>query len=112
MNYKKPRATVRTGPESHGAQRLRRYMLARGWFLKKLHGGKYQAGLPDFVAMHSVHGLRWIETKAKGGKLRASQSHTFSLFEKHGQQVYVLKDETEYSILFKPKGNWKEYIRI
>ncbi len=111
MKYKKPRRTVRTGPEDKGSRRLRLKMQTEGWYVKKLHGGKYQSGLPDLVAMHPIHGLRWIEMKAPGGKLRSSQIHTFNLFEKHGQEVYVLESEKDYRKLFNKKGNWLQYVR-
>lgn len=111
MDYKQPRKNVKTGPEAAGAMRLRRYMLARGWYSKKLHGGKYQSGLPDNVYMHSLHGLKWIETKAPGEWLRPSQVKCFGEFEKYGQQVYVLEDEQDYPKLFKTTGNWRAYIR-
>ena len=111
MDYKQPHKNVRTGPEATGAMRLKRFMIAKGWSLKKLHGGKYQEGLPDYVCMHSLHGLKWIEMKAPGGKLRQSQIKCFGEFEKYGQQVYVLEDEQDYPKLFKTTGNWRAYIR-
>lgn len=110
MDFIPPRRTVRTGPEAKGLQRLCLYLRARGWYIKKLHGGKYQSGLPDLLALHSVHGLRWIEMKAPNGKLRVSQINEFCKMEKHGQQIHVLEDESHYERLFKP-GNWRSYQR-
>ena len=84
-------------------------MIADGWFLKKLHGGYYQSGLPDYVAWHPKHGQRWIETKAPGGKVSRVQFEMFKIMEKYGQHVYVLEDEKDYHRLFEPEGNWFEY---
>lgn len=108
MHYKIPRRTVRTGPEAKGALRIRRYLEARGWLVIKLHGGKYQSGLPDFFIIHIVHGLKWMETKAKGEKLRRSQLGMFGLLDKFGQEVFVLTDEQDYPKLFN-KPNWREF---
>jgi len=112
MNYKRPRNTVRTGPEAKGALRLRRYMEARGWMIKKLHGGKYQSGLPDLLCLHILHGLRWIETKAPKEKLRYSQEIFFAKMNKYGQKVYVLRDEKDYELLFQENDNWRQYRRL
>lgn len=87
-------------------------MSVRGWFTYKLHGGKYQSGLPDLIALHPIHGLRWIEMKTPGEKLRASQAKLFAIFERFGQQVYVLESIEHYRRIMKPKGNWKNYVRI
>lgn len=114
VEYNSPRRSVRTGPEAHGANRLIRYMEARGWGFQKLHGGLYQQGLPDYFAMHPVHGLRWIEMKAPGKKLRPSQIQTFEFMNKFHQPVFVLHDEKEYCLLFdglyKQFGNWRGHI--
>lgn len=110
MDFKLPRNTVRSGPEAKGSARLQLYMRGRGWFVKKLHGGKYQSGLPDLIAMHSIHTLRWIETKAPGEKLRHSQISMFKMFNRYGQKVYVLEDEKDYWKLFDKKDNWICYV--
>lgn len=110
MDFKPPRNTVATGPEAQGSKNLKKFMEARGWKLMKLHGGKYQSGWPDYVAMHLVHGMRWIEMKAPGGKLRPSQVQKFNTMTKYGQEVYVLRDEKDYHVL-NGKGNWLEYVR-
>lgn len=106
MNIKKPRGR----PEDKAAGRLRRYMENKGWMVKKLHGGKYQSGLPDLVAFHAIHGLRWIETKNIGGKLRVSQRELFADMALHGQKVFILHDQTDYAILFSKHDNWRSYI--
>lgn len=110
MNFKLPRKTVRSGPEMQGASRLRTKMEAIGWHLEKLHGNKYQSGLPDYIAIHIEFGHRWIETKAPGEKLSSRQHLKFALFERKGQKIYVLENETHYDKLFK-EPNWKNYIR-
>ena len=108
MQYKK----AREQPEHREQERLRKYMATRGWYTKKLHGGKYQSGLPDLLAMHCIHGIKWIEMKVPGEKLRASQIAEFARFEKCGQEVYILESIEHYRRIFKPKGNWKEYVRL
>ncbi len=112
LQYKNPKITVKTGPEAKGAKRLRLHMRAKGWYIKKLHGGRYQSGLPDLLCLHSLHGHRWVETKSPGGKLRQSQIHEFTIMEQHGEQIYVLEDEKDYMKLFNKKGNWLQYVRM
>lgn len=111
MEFKPPRNTVATGPEAVGSRRLKKYMEGQGWYLKKLHGGAYQSGMPDYVAWHPRYGQRWIEMKAPGGKLRHSQISMFRIMEKYGQHVYVLESEKHYGRLFSEKGNWFSYVR-
>ena len=109
MDFKLPRNTVRTGPESKGSERLQLFMRSKGWWCKKLHGGKYQSGLPDLLALHPLHGHRWIETKAPGEKLRPTQRKMFAMFNRYRQKVYVLEDEKGYWKLFDKKDNWLTY---
>ncbi len=100
----------RTKPEAVGAGRLRRHMEARQWLIKKLHGGKYQSGLPDLLCLHAQFGLRWIETKAPSGKLRRSQRDFFADMAVHGEKIWVMFDETDYHKLFDRLDNWRDYI--
>lgn len=106
MDFKRPRKRI----EFSESNKLRRYMEERGWLIKKLHGGKYQSGFPDLVAMHPEHGLRWIETKAPGGKLRPSQRKFFAVMSTHGQLIFVLHSVKDYPLLFSKYDNWISYI--
>lgn len=112
MDFKPPKHTVHTGPEAVGARHLRLYMMKEGWHIEKLHGGKYQSGFPDLLCLHPRYGIRWIETKAPGGKLSSRQIEKFHKFKKYGQQIYVLEDETHYSRIFEEVGNWERYVRL
>ena len=105
MNFKKPRKK----PEAGGAVRLRTYMEARGWYLKKLHGNKYQEGMPDYVAFHSKHGMRWIENKTLTGRLTPSQKKVFVEMAIRGEKIFILFDETDYDRLFAEYDNWRDY---
>ncbi len=107
MKFKQPKKQT----ESIGANRLVMYMRAHGWIIDKLGGGPYTVGWPDFFAWHPQHGLKWIETKAPGGKLRKSQIDRFKRWSRAGLDVYVLEDETHYRRLFAQHPNWREYIR-
>ena len=109
MNYTTPKHRGR--PEGVGQDGLVRYMRARGWWCKKIHGGKFQSGLPDLYCCHPQYGQRWIEMKAPGGKLRSSQVQNFGEMKRHGVDVFVLESEKHYGRLFK-NANWMEYMRI
>ncbi len=104
MIYRKPK----TQPESVGAARLRRYMEARGWFLKKLHGNKFQSGMPDYVAFHATYKMRWIENKTLEGRLKPSQVRCFTEMAEKGEKIYVCFDEVDYDKLFGP-DNWRDF---
>ena len=107
MNYKHPR----TQPETIGANRLRNKLLTKGWtIIDKVGGSVYTTGWPDLFCFHPTHGVRWIETKALGGKLKPSQVKRFDRWRKAGLGVYVLENEKHYYRLFKPP-NWENYIR-
>lgn len=109
LNFKSPKRTVRIGPEYYGAKRLRQYMEVQGWYIKKLHGSKFQSGLPDLICFHPVYGIRLIETKAPGMKLRDSQRDEFLRITKAGGKIWVCEDEKHYGRLLK-EPNWVDYI--
>lgn len=110
MKYRQPRRTVRTGPEKKGQDKLIAFLQSKGWHVEKLHGGMYQQGFPDLYAIHPIHEDRWIEMKAPGGKLRKSQKIKFPIWTRYGKQVYVLEGPEHYARLFKPRGNWLNYL--
>lgn len=110
MNFK--HSSSRSQPEQASSIRLRRYMKAQGWYVKKIHGGKYQSGLPDLYCHHPQHGHRWIETKVPKGKLSDSQIQEFTRLHKACDKIYVLEDETHYYRLFATRDNWMEYVRL
>lgn len=109
MDFRPPRKM--TAPEAEGAKRLRKLMHAHRWHTEKLHGNRYQSGLPDLMAFHIKHGFRFIETKAEAshGKLSVRQVVKFTLLEKHGAHIWVCRDERDYYVLFK-EPNWRMFI--
>ncbi len=106
MIYKTPRKK----PEQTGSIRLRRFMESKGWFIKKIHGSKFSKNWPDSVAFHIQYGLRWIEFKKAGGKVSQGQMQQFAIFHRYGQEVYILRDEKDYMLLFNKIGNWGDFI--
>ena len=85
-------------------------MKSKGWFIKKIGASRFNIGWPDYYAYHAAHGHRWIEAKAPGGKLRASQSKLFAEMTSLGDKVYVLEGPETYGRLFK-EPNWRQYRR-
>lgn len=112
MIYRKPKRTVRTGPEQRGANRLMIYMRARGWTCMKLGGGKFTVGWPDYYCFHKAYGHRWIEMKKPGGEIRQSQIKRFTDLNKAGDKVFVLRDERDYPVIFKEQDNWGMFIKM
>lgn len=84
-------------------------MLSRGWFTKKIPGGKFLSGFPDIFAWHPIHRLRLIETKLKHRKLNPAQVRFCIEAQKFGLDVYVLIDHNDYMLLFQP-ANWRIYM--
>ena len=83
----------------------------RGWFCIKIHGNKYQKGLPDIYAAHSSLKTRWIEVKdptRTGDVFTPAQHAMFPLMMKHGAPVWVLTGHTrdQYFLLFDKANYW------
>lgn len=76
-------------------------METNGWLVRKLHGNAYQAGLPDWIAFHPVHGIRLIETKTPTGQLTKAQRIEFPELLRYKAPLYVLRDHHDYELLFK-----------
>lgn len=117
MKYKKPKKTVKSGPEATGAKRFIRHMVARGWTCMKIGGGKFTIGWPDYYCHHPYYGHRWVEAKKPGGLLRESQIKRFTQLNKAGDHVFILRDERDYMKLFKKDkygklvDNWGDYLK-
>lgn len=101
MDFKKPRGK----PEKEGQTRLVKLMTREGWYCKKTHGSMFSQDWPDLFALHPLHGCRWVEMKTPTGTLSHGQIAEFSMWMKHGQGVWVCRDEKDYPFLFK-EPNW------
>lgn len=105
------------GPEQKVLEAVRKMMVLHGWYVKKIHGGKYQSGLPDLYCTMKIHGCgvhRWIEIKDPkrvGEPFTSAQLETFPLLSANGTPVYVLTGATQedYEKLFKSE-NWWQYL--
>lgn len=107
----------RQNPEAKGSKVFIKYLESKGWYCAKLGGGKYTVGWPDYYCYHPHFHHRWLEMKAKGGKLRSSQIARFKRLAAAGDKVYVIEvgDDKEklsqYAILFADYDNWRVFIR-
>lgn len=99
--------------ERDGQTRLRNKLEADNWYVRKLHGSKFQANLPDLICFHSVHGVIFIECKIPGAKLTPGQMFEFHRMHKFGAKIFVLHDEKDFGLLFKggqlAAPNWINY---
>ena len=109
MIHRQPHKTIRSGPEAKGTRLLINYMRAHGWWCKKIHGGKFQSGLPDWYCIDPSYGHKWVEMKAPNGKISSSQIQVFSQMTKYGDKIWICRDEKDYQLLFGPP-NWKKYV--
>lgn len=110
-----PKDFSRNKPEEKIEMQLKAYLKARGWFVKKLQGNKYQSGLPDLWCTHIKLGQRFIEVKLPGmvgSRFTKAQLEEFPKMIEHGQPIWILTaaNETEYNKLFDKKGNFHEYL--
>jgi len=120
MNPKKTNRRGRSvqGPESVIEQAIIDYLKVRDWYVRRLHGSTFQAGMPDLFACCKMSGanlIRLIEVKdptRKGDIFTPAQLETFPKLNANGCPVYVMTAATdeEYKKLFK-EGNWHEYLR-
>lgn len=96
--------------------RLVQVLAAAGWsVVDKTHGDAISAGWPDLYCYHRIRKLhRWIEVKrpSRRGKkdcFEPAQLTRFARWDQAGLGVYVLCD-TDLSVLYNDKANWKEWL--
>jgi len=107
LQYKK----IRRQPERDEVSRpLVAFMRKRGWHCTKMHGNMYQQGVPDLYCTHPKFGVKWVETKVVGKKLRATQRKLFREWAQHGSgNIWVINHCDDYGKLFDPP-NWYRYV--
>lgn len=103
------------GPEAKVEASIIRFLEGRGWYVRRIHGSSYQAGLPDLMACHPRYGIRLIEVKdpnRRGRMFTPAQENTFPKLIRHGAPVLVLDgiDTYKYQIVLENKSNFFEYI--
>lgn len=109
-----PKLYDQRGPEAKIQDELIKFLEARGWFVKVIHGNVFQSGLPDLFACKRKYGSRWIEVKNPASyKFQATQLETFPRMMAEGVGVWILTaaTEAEYNKLFAP-ANWYQYLPI
>jgi hypothetical protein len=114
MDALNPKTTGKSGPEHKIQEKIIKKLRYLEWFVKVMHGNKFQLGFPDLFACHKRYGIRLIEVKLpdmKGSRFQASQIETFPLLVAHGAGVWILTgdSDSEYNKLFK-KSNWHHYL--
>lgn len=75
---------------------LKAAMRADGWYVKKMHGSKFQSGLPDVLAGHIKHGTVFIELKIPPNTLSLRQQAEFRRMAQGGIRVYLIKSIEDY----------------
>jgi len=104
----------RKGPEAKIQEDLIKFLRARGWFVKVIHGSTFQTGMPDLYIAQRKYGTRWVEVKnPEHYRFEASQLEVFPRLSAEGVGVWVLTAATEheYQKLFQPP-NWWTYLKI
>jgi hypothetical protein len=109
MELKKKRQ--RLNPETKATKGLKDLMVAHGWSFVKIHGNKYQMGLPDVYAYHIRHGYRWIEVKIAPNFLEHTQVVRFKDMSRQGIGVWILRGREDYDLLFRPP-NYLQFIQL
>ena len=83
---------------------FRAHLKSLGWYTIKMHGGIFQARLPDLYCMHPRYGTRWVELKTPIGKLSQAQITEFTRWWKYGVKVFILTSVSDYPKLFGPSN--------
>lgn len=82
--------------------------------MKRMIGNALQSGVPDYLAMHLRHGMRWIDFKNPANyEFTDAQIQEWPVWEKNGTGIWIITAATQeqYDLLFTrwPKGNWRDY---
>lgn len=101
--------TSRGHPETDLWRALRTLMQRDGWYVKKMHGSKFQSGLPDVYASHRQFGERWIELKVDNNTLEQSQISEFGKMSAGGCRIFILRKISEYPDVLFRAPNWAHY---
>jgi hypothetical protein len=103
----------RSNPETQLADRLKRFLEARGWTVLNTHGNAFQKGLPDKYCLHDKYKQRWIEVKnADRYHFTKAQLEVFPIIDRCRVGIWILTaaTEEEYDKLFH-EPNWKDYLK-
>lgn len=104
-----PEPRKRRGNEEEKIQnKIRAKMEEEGWLTEKMHGNKFQSGIPDLYCYHPEHGHKWVEVKTAKGYLTSAQGAKFKNWEKYDLGVYILISFKEIPLL-KGKPNWRRF---
>lgn len=109
-----PTAKRRGRPEDEIRSAIIKFLVARGWYIKIMHGSLYQQGFPDLFCTHKRYGIRLIEVKLPnmiGSKFTPAQMEEFPKISTNGAGIWILTaaNDSEYDKLFKPY-NWSSYL--
>ena len=102
--------SVSKRPELSVYKSFQRFMKSKNWAIDKIGASLFCTGVPDFYAHHPIHGERWIEIKPEGKRLRPTQFAWCVKMSKGGTKIYVLKDHTDYYLLFAAQDNWRHFL--
>lgn len=106
---------ARVNPETILTNKIRDHLQAKGWYTKKLHGSKFQHGLPDLLVSKIGFGTRFIEVKTpsrsrqKFGGLSPRQLKEFNLMDSAGCKIYIINDVFRCHKVLEGPPNWKVY---
>jgi len=105
-----------SGPEAIIQKAIILMLRQKGWFVKRVPGNAFLAGMPDLFATHKYFGIRLVEVKLpnmKGSRFTKAQLETFPKLCANGAGVWVLTADTqkEYEILKGP-SNWWHYLKL
>lgn len=100
-----------TRPEARIARECDSYLKARGWWVKKTHGNRYQRGFPDRYVFHREHGVRWIDYKAPHkNEFTPAQQKEWPDWSMFGGGIWIMTEasDSEYRKLFGP-ANFRDF---
>ncbi len=99
------------GPEAKIQAAVIEFLERRQWFVKVLHGNRFQQGMPDLFACKNAHGYRFIECKQPVKYMfTQAQVDFFPKMAACGVGIWIMNSATqhEYETLYR-QANWWSY---
>lgn len=111
MDRLKPYTKAKTTPSiDANAMDIMSALIFADYKIMHTHGNSFQSGLPDILAVHPVHGIKWVEVKNP-------KSYSFTMAQRIRLEqmmickfpVWIIQKPTEIKLLL-GKSNIREFI--
>ena len=98
-----------TGSKDKNAEDIMLALKMKGYKLMHTHGNIYQRGLPDILAVHPEHGIKWVEVKNKKFRFTGAQMKYLKQMMVCDFPVWIIQEINELAKLHEP-CNLREFL--